>query len=105
MGTLLLPSFALAATTFKNIIFSTLDIIGNYLIPVLFALALAYFIWGVADFILSANNQAEREAGKTRIIWGIVALFAMVAYLGLVNIFSSGFFNTSSTLLPQLFTS
>jgi len=55
-------------------------------IPVLIGLALLFFIWGVATFILSAGEDDGRKKGRQIMLWGIVALFVIVAVWGLVNL-------------------
>ena len=57
-------------------------IVGR-LIPILVAVALIYFIWGLLQFILSAGGE-DHEAGKTKMWWGIIALFVIVSIWGIV---------------------
>lgn len=71
-------------------------------VPLLFAAALAYFIWGIANFIRTADNPEARKKGKSQIIWGIIALFIMVGYFSLTSVFTTSFFGESAGL-PQLF--
>lgn len=71
-------------------------------VPLLFAAALAYFIWGVVNFIRTADNPEARKKGKSQIIWGIIALFVMVGYFSLTSVFTTSFFGESAAL-PQLF--
>ena len=60
--------------------------------PVVASLALLYFFWGIAQFILHADNETEREKGKNIMIWGLVALFVMVSVWGIVGVLESTFF-------------
>lgn len=58
-------------------------------VPVVFALALVYFFWGVAQFILNdAGNDKSREEGKQKMIWGVVALFVMFSIMGILSVIS-----------------
>jgi amino acid transporter len=57
----------------------------NILIPIVAALALLYFFWGLAQFILHSGEDDAREKAKGQMIWGIVALFVIVAVWGLVG--------------------
>ena len=85
--------------------FSRLSIfIGNivtYIIQpimtLLFALALAYFVWGLAQFILNADSSDERTKGKEKIIWGIIGLFIMTAVIGILSVVT----NTFGVSLPR----
>ena len=70
----------------SGLITSVGDII-NLLIPIVFALALLYFFWGLAKFILSSGE--DKEKGKNIMIWGIVALFVMASVWGIVGFIQS----------------
>lgn len=67
-----------------NLIQSVRNII-DILIPLVAALALLYFFWGLAQFILNSADPEAQTAGKNRMIWGIVALFVIVSVWGLVR--------------------
>lgn len=54
----------------------------------LVGLALAYFLWGLAQFILNSSDAAKREDGKKTMLWGIIALFVMVSMWGLAGVIS-----------------
>ena len=68
----------------QNIIESVRRIIDT-LIPLVAALALLYFFWGLAKFILASGDEEARDNGKHIMIWGIVALFVIVSVWGLVR--------------------
>ena len=48
-----------------------------------FGLGLIYFFWGLVGLIRSSDK--DRENAKQRMLWGIVALFVMVAIGGILN--------------------
>lgn len=58
----------------------------NQLVPILIALALVFFLWGVVTFILAAGDEDARSAGKQKMIWGILGLFVIVSVWGLVGL-------------------
>jgi hypothetical protein len=58
---------------------------------VLVGLALVFFLWGLAKFILVAGNEKKIAEGKNLMIWGIVAIFVMVSIWGIVNILQGTF--------------
>lgn len=69
----------------ERIISSVDNIVGAYLIPIAFTLALLYFFWGVAKYIKSeGDGKAE---GKNVMVWGVVALFVISSVWGLVRFF------------------
>ena len=69
------------------------------IIPLLFAVAVLVFIYGVVKFI-STEESAEKESGRQFMIWGIVALAVMFSVWGLVKILGSTFGVTN--IIPQL---
>jgi|AntRauTorcE11897_2_1112592.scaffolds.fasta_scaffold07330_4 hypothetical protein len=56
------------------------------LIPVLTSLAVLLFIWGAVQYIFQAGNDAEVEAGKDRMLWGVIGLFVITAIWGIVSL-------------------
>jgi hypothetical protein len=82
------PLTTLAATApknFKELIYRFIDII-QVAIPVVAALALLFFFWGLANFIFHADNEDKRKEGRSVMIWGVVALFAMVSVWGIIAV-------------------
>src|SRR3989338_1290889 len=78
--------------------------INKFVIPLIFALALAAFIWGVMQFfILNPDEEAKREEGKQFILWGIVALAVMLSVWGLVKILGKtfGLDTSNAKIIPQ----
>jgi len=57
----------------------------NAALPIVLGLALLGFFWGLALFIFNANNEEKQKEGKSIMIYGVVALFVMVAVWGLVR--------------------
>ena len=51
--------------------------------PLVFSLALLFFFWGLATFILKSGE--DKEIGKQRMIWGLVALFVMFSVWGILR--------------------
>ena len=48
------------------------------LIGFLFALAVLYFLYGMAQFIFSQDNDEKRTVGKSHMVWGIVGITIMM---------------------------
>ena len=53
-------------------------LIINPLIVLLFALALAYFLWGMFEFLSNQENEEKKTTGKSHMIWGIVGITIMM---------------------------
>jgi ABC-type microcin C transport system permease subunit YejE len=100
---LLVPYMALAAginlsaiTPYSN---GIIDLINKVIVPVLFAVAFLYFIYGVYKyFILGAANDAERETGRQFVLWAIIGFAVILSVWGLVNVVRTtfGFSDTGS---------
>jgi hypothetical protein len=93
----LTPAVALAAD-----LNSVLDTIGDLIgtaTPIIVALALLFFFYGLAKYILNSGDEEKKSEGKGIMIWGIIALFVMVSVWGLVNLLANTFdVNDGSTI-------
>lgn len=65
------------------------DAILTPIIVLLFALAVVYFLFGVAKFVRNQDNETELEAGKQHMVWGVVGISIMVAVYGILNLIQS----------------
>ena len=90
-----LPSALYAAPATLKDLFLLITGLFNAIIPVIVALALLVFFWGVSKLILYADNEQKRREGINTIVWGLVALFVIVSVWGLVFVFTQTFFGTS----------
>jgi len=71
---------------FINVAYASVDsfianvnrLIINPLIVLLFALALAYFLWGMFEFLSNQENEEKKTKGKSHMIWGIVGITIMM---------------------------
>ena len=61
-------------------------LIINPLIVFLFALAVVYFLYGVFQFILNAENEEKKTSGKSHMLWGIVGITIMMGVWTILNI-------------------
>lgn len=82
------PVVALAADAW-----SILGNIGNllgFVIPILITLAVVYFIWGVIQYTVSNDEEAKKGA-RGKIIQGLIGLFIIVAFWGILSLITSTF--------------
>jgi len=81
-----LPVLAQSAPTLGNIqvLAQSIGSIVNTLLPIVVAIALLGFFWGLAKFIFAAGDESKKEEGKRVMVWGVIALFVMVSVWGLV---------------------
>lgn len=83
IGAMALPlvSFAQELSGIETLILSIGRIV-NLAIPIVFALALLVFFWGLVKYIW--GGAEDKDKAKNLMIWGVVALFVMAAIWGLV---------------------
>ena len=55
------------------------------LIAIMFAVATAYFFYGVARYIWDPDNEEAREIGRIGMMYGLIGMFVMVAVFGIMN--------------------
>jgi hypothetical protein len=60
------------------------------IIPILIALGVVYFVWGVITFVIASDEEAK-STGRNRMIWGIIGLAVIIALWGLVRILVNTF--------------
>lgn len=87
---------------FQDLLCYITRIINDSVIPLMFAIATAFFVWGAIKFlIIGANDEKNREQGKQFMIWGIIALTVMLGVWGLVAILGDTF-GLNTSVLPQV---
>jgi hypothetical protein len=61
-----------------------------YVIPVLIALGVVYFVFGVVTYVIGDSDEAKKK-GRDKIIYGVIGLAVITALWGLVNIVTDTF--------------
>ncbi len=82
-----LPLLA-AAQTAQNLV-GLIRLAGdilNMLIPVLIALALVVFFWGLVRYIWGSSGDKGKSSAKGIMIAGLVSLFVMVSVWGIIRL-------------------
>lgn len=99
-GAAFMPFFALAAQSLGDILSGILDDIDSLLstlIPVLMLLAVAIFLWGIVKFITAAGDEAKAKEAKGYIIYGLIGLFVIVAFWGIISVLQTTFGTTDTS--------
>ena len=86
----LLPVVALAQFgEIDSFIAKITTFINNTLIPLIFAVALVVFMWGIFRLFIHKNAE-EAEAGKKLALYAVVGFVLMVSIWGIVNLIANG---------------
>ncbi len=75
----------------KDLICSAMELV-NPIIALLTGLAVVYFVWNVLRFIMSAGDEKGRGTAKNGIIYGVVGLFVLFSFWGLVELLRASIF-------------
>ena len=74
-------------TPLKNLVRAVGDVL-NLLVPVLIALALVVFFWGLVKYVLGSSGGGDDKKAEAKgiMIAGLVSLFVMVSVWGIVRL-------------------
>ncbi len=87
---LLLTPFVAFAETLEDTLRTVNNLIG-VITPIVVALALIYFFWGLASLLLGKADDKGREEARNKMIYGILILFVMLSVWGLVGVLQDTF--------------
>ncbi|MFA7302187.1 MAG: hypothetical protein WC030_00345 [Candidatus Paceibacterota bacterium] len=88
------------SSTICGIAGTILYIINSVLVPVLFAVAFIFFLYGIAQAYIFSKGDADKVSeGHRLVLWGVVAFAIMISIWGLVNIVANTF-GLSGTYAP-----
>ncbi len=86
-----------AATEAANFVAKFNDVIFFPLIALMSGVALLFFLYGCAVYIMNAENETARETGKKHIFYGLIGLFVMLSAYAILNL-AAGTFGLSGQL-------
>jgi hypothetical protein len=79
-----------------------IGVINNILLPVLISIAFIVFLYGVFKyFIKGADNETERETGRSFVLWGVIGFVVIFSVWGLVNLVMGTFGFSANTNAPN----
>jgi len=84
----LVPAIVSAQTTVVTVL-GVFKSVLDLLIPIVITLAVVIFFFGLAMYLLKADD--DKEKGRNIMIFGIITLFVMVAVWGLVEVVANTF--------------
>lgn len=69
--------------------------IVNLLVPLVSTLAIVFFFYGLAKYVLNAGDEEKKAEGKNIMIWGVLAMFVLVTIWGIIGFLQKTIGNTS----------
>ena len=79
-----------------------LNLINSVFVPLLFAVAFLYFIYGVYKyFILGATEEKMREEGRNFVLWSVIGFAVILSVWGLVAVVGNTFNLTPGGSAPS----
>lgn len=86
----------LNATGVLDVIFNLI----NFLIRILIVAGIAYFIYGIVRYVIAKGSE-DKDEGKKHMINGLIGLFVIVAFWGIIRIVQNTFNLNSNNQLQQ----
>ena len=108
LGAVLMSSpimtFALGSTTSgtnaNDLLFTIANLLGK-IVPVLIAVAVVYFVWGVIQYTISTDEETKKGA-RGKIINGLIGLFVILSFWGIIALVQNSTNIGAEKLNPNL---
>ena len=102
LGLFFLPNIVFAQTLIDFL--DEIFIFIEAALPVLISLAVLFFLWGLARYMLKTDDVEGRKGAKDIMMWGVIIIFVMTSLWGLVNLLELSFgLDDVTPDFPQLF--
>lgn len=98
-GLALATPLAAAAATLEDVL-ATIKRLANTIVPLFMVIAVAVFLWGIIRYITSAGDEEKQKAARGYIIYGLIGIFVMVAFWGIIQVVASTFGVTTGGTIP-----
>jgi len=73
-----------------NLFFIVMDFLSQAVI-ILISLAVVFFLYGILKYISRGDDEESQKKGRNIMIYGIIGLFVMISFWGIVNILINTF--------------
>lgn len=83
-----LTPFVAFAADITSIITAIQGIVELF-IPLLMTIAIALFLYGVVKYITAGGDPEKEKSARGYLIYGIIGLFVLVAFWGIVTVLTS----------------
>jgi len=99
LSLLIIPTSVFAQTTAGSVLQVITNLVEQ-IIPILFAAALAFFVYGVIKYVIAGDADNKSEA-RSFLIKGIIGLFVITSVWGLVGVIQNTFnIHPTEALVP-----
>ncbi len=95
-GMVALPNVLFAQQTLRTIVDSHLYQLFNNATVLFSGVSILFFLWGVATVILHSGNQERLNAGKQRLLWGIIGVVVILSIWGIIRLVQLTIFNRTT---------
>lgn len=97
-----LPVVAFAQETGDNALFDLIQRLINAVIPILFALAILFFLWKLASYLFGSGEV--KEEARSGMIMGIIVLLVMFSIAGVINLLQNtlNFDDSANVNVPEI---
>ena len=85
--------------TFATVVKNLVSLLNGSLVPLLYALAFLYFVWGATQLILT-QGQEGRDKGRKKVIYGLIGLVIIFGVWGFVNLLLNTLTGALGTTTP-----
>ncbi len=82
-------AFAADVSSLTNLLNQITNLVGGTLPRLFFAMALAYFLYGLVNYVTVAGDEKKRTEARNTIVYGIIILFVMTSVWGLISFVQS----------------
>ena len=86
-----LPFAASADISVEGVFQKGTELAGSIII-FLEVLAVAVFLWGIVKYISASGNPEKRKQAKDLIIYGLIGMFVLVSFIGIIYILQNTIF-------------
>lgn len=93
-----LPLTSFAATDFKTLVNTIVNNVLNPLIGLVIALAMLFFIWGLAKYL--KGDAKLKEEAKGVMVFSVLAMFVIFSIWGLVRVLQNTVGITGDETVP-----
>ncbi len=86
----LAPAFVFAQTLGNlETLLTSIGRLVDLALPIVVAIALLAFFWGLVKFIFAQGDETAKADAKKIMLWGLIALFVMIAVWGIIRFIQS----------------